>query len=509
MREVWVTARHEIRITLGRKTFWLMTFLLPALVLLLVLLPEIFTGGGDSGGLVPDVDEQTQTIGYVDPAGVLHTAPAGLPPDLVRSFNSEAEAKAELEAGSIDRYYLIAEDYLLSGGLTVVQTRFQPLRALEGRELITFVINTGITGDEAVAGLLLNPTAGLESRSLDPAGPTASANAGANVFLPYSLMFVLYMALAMTSGFLLQSVSREKENRTAEVLLSSVSPRNLMFGKILGLSAVGLLQVAIWLAAIFAVLLSRDNIFGVDLNISGEFVARVIPWTIVYFFLGYLLYASLYAVLGVLAPTARDANQFVFIAIIPLVVPLLFSGYFGDRPNGTLSTTLSLFPLTSPVAMVARLGATPVPWWQLAAGAVALAVVAYLIVLLAGRLFRADNLLSTRALTWGRLQGELRPLLARVTGTNRAAGSGPGVGTNEAEEDTGATDAVGQPGRSRIPKIRPIYSRQRVWMLGLVGVAMLILGIREYLRGDSSGIIIAVAGAFVAGSAYYRYRRHR
>jgi ABC-2 type transport system permease protein len=225
----------------------------------------------------------------------------------------------------------------------------------------------------------------------------------------YLLMFVLYMAFAMTSGFMLQSVSREKENRTAEVLLVSLKPRDLMFGKIAGLSTVGLIQVAVWLTVIFGVFLSQDTIAGIDFALSGEVAVRVIPWTFVYFLLGYLMYASIYSVLGVLSPTARDANQFVFVAIVPLVIPLLFVTTFTEVPDGALATTLSLFPLTSPVAMVARLGAGSVPWWQLAVGAAALAILAYLFVLLAGRLFRASNLLSNRGLTWTRLKTALLP----------------------------------------------------------------------------------------------------
>ncbi len=197
-----------------------------------------------------------------------------------------------------------------------------------------------------------------------------------------------------------------------------------MLGKIAGLSAVGLLQVAVWLAVFFGVLAGKGSVAGVDLNIGGAVAARAIPWTLAYFLLGYLMYASIYAVLGVLAPTARDANQFVFIAIIPLVVPLLFSGTFSDAPNGALATTLSLFPLTSPIAMVARLGATLVPWWQSLAGLLALGVFAYLFVLLAARLFRAENLLSSRALTWSRLTGELHlESGGRAAGLIRAAKS--------------------------------------------------------------------------------------
>ena len=497
MRHVWLTARHEIRNTLSRKSFWFTTFLLPAVVVVLVFLPQLFTDTRGNDGLVPAAGSDSGTIGYVDPGGVLHTSPTRLPAGLVREYDSEAQARAALAAADIDRYYLVSEDYLVSGRLTVVQTRYQPLKALDGKDLITYVMNTGITGSETAAGLLLDPTPGDRSRSLAPVTPETSSDPQSAYFLPYLLMFVLYMALAMTSGFMLQSVSTEKENRTAEVLLVSLKPRDLMLGKIAGLSAVGLLQVAIWLAVIFGLLLTRGTIAGIDLSVGGGFAARVIPWAIVYFMLGYMLYASVYAVLGVLAPTARDASQFVIVAIIPLIVPLMLLSVFSDAPNGAASTVLSLFPLTSPVAMAARLGATPVPWWQLVVGALLLAGAAYLCILMAGRLFRPDHLLSSRALTWERLRGMIRPRTALAPAPRGAASTvKPGARIGHAVPPAQKTRPTGT-----------TASRNRVYMMAAVAVVMLALGIVEYSRGDSSGVIIAIAGVILGIGAYARYRR--
>ncbi len=260
MRQVWLTAKFELRTTLGRRSFWLTTFLLPAIVLLLVLITQIVSPGGQgTGAAIPGVDAGTRPIGYVDQAGLFLTSPTDLPPGLVRSYQDELQAREALVRGEIDRYYLIPPDYLASGRLTVIQAQYQPLQALNGTELITYVINTGVTGDEKLARLLLDPTPSLESSALAPGSARAPNNLAASYFLPYLLMFVLYLALAMTSGFMLQSVSREKENRTAEILLVSVRPRDLMLGKIAGLSAVGLFQVMIWLAVIFALLVGRGS----------------------------------------------------------------------------------------------------------------------------------------------------------------------------------------------------------------------------------------------------------
>jgi len=516
MSRVWLTARFEARSHLGRRSFWLTTFVLPAAVVIVVLLVHAFMGDDRGPTLVPS-GEQGRPIGYVDASGLLDAPPIGLPPGLVNQYQSEAAASEALLSGKIDRYYVVAPDYLESGRLSVVERRYRPLRALEGNELITYVLNAGITGDETLAALLLDPTPVVESSALAPTGARPSGEAAGLYLLPYLLMFILYLALAMTSGFMLQSVSKEKENRTAEMLLVSVSPRQLMFGKILGLSAVGLLQVAIWIAAFFGVLSTSGGLFGLDIRLDGETAARVIPWTIAYFLLGYLLYASAYATLGVLAPTLRDANHFVYIAIIPLVIPLLFNSIFATEPNGALATTLSLVPFTSPVAMAARQGGTVVAWWQSLAGLVALGLFAYGFVLAAAKLFRAENILSSRALTWQRLKRELRLAGAESTaGPRQPASRGPVVTSRQSR--SGDSDRPGSVGRVRgagagagakpgTGKYWPAGSKQKAYLSGAVALVVIAIGIFEYVRGGESGIILIVVGAATAFSAYRRYRK--
>jgi hypothetical protein len=218
--------------------------------------------------------------------------------------------------------------------------------------------------------------------------------------------------------------------------------------------------------------------------------ARAIPWTLAYFLLGYLMYASLSAVLGVLTPTARDANRFVYLAIIPLIVPLLVSGTFSDDPDGALATTLSLFPLTSPIAMVARMGAATVPWWQSLAGLLALGVFAYLFVLLAARLFHAENLLSSRALSWRRLVEELRPQSAAQAAEPIQAAEVSAKGSSSSTNRRGTGQST---------------SRNR-FLSSVLGVAiLLIIGAIEIARGESLGIVILVAGIALGALAYRRY----
>jgi len=271
--------------------------------------------------------------------------------------------------------------------------------------------------------------------------------------------------------------------------------------------------VAIWLAVFFGVLSGSGGLLGFDVHLSGQLAAHVVPWTIGYFLLGYLMYASLYATIGVLTPPARDANHFVYLAIIPLVIPLLFNRVISGTPNGALATTLSLFPLTSPIAMVARLGSTTIPWWQTLAGLVALALFAYGFVLSAARLFRAENVLSTRALTWTRLRAELQRRPERLAaaggaGTAPAARPTPPAPTDAdaPEAPTAADPAAQPPGRVPIGR-RTAPSKQRSYLSLLAAAVLVGIGVIESVRGQQSGIIIAVAGVLAGLVTYWRRRR--
>ena len=118
-------------------------------------------------------------------------------------------------------------------------------------------------------------------------------------------------------------------------------------------------------------------------------------WGIAYFVLGFLTYASVMAGLGSIAPSAREAGQFTFLVLLPLMVPLWLNAIILREPNGTLATVLSLFPLSSPVSMPTRLMTAAVPAWQPVTGLVLLMLTAWGVIRLSARLFSADNLLST------------------------------------------------------------------------------------------------------------------
>jgi len=409
MRNVWLIIRHEVVTTLSKPSFWLTTILFPAVIVILNVLSQSAAQESLSSVDVSRfLSDPGAAVGYVDRAGVIETLPAQTPagnpisPRSLREFPDAASAQAALEAGDLSQYFVIPADFLHSGDLLMVDGKFSLFSSLDRSDLFEYVVQYNLAGDEALARALADPTVSVEGFRLAPEAPRVTADNPAAFLVP----FVFFFVLTMSSGFMLQSVSKEKENRTIEVLLVSLRPRDMMLGKVVGLGLVALLQMAIWLG-VGGAALGPGGLFGGAgdaLKLTPEFVA----WSLAYFVLGYLLYASMLGALGALAPTAREGTQFTFILVLPLLLPIWLSGALLSSPNGDLATLLSLFPLTAPTTMIVRLALVSVPVWQLIAGLVGLAVTTYLVILLAARFFRADTLLSSSSLNWKRVLSQLR-----------------------------------------------------------------------------------------------------
>jgi ABC-2 type transport system permease protein len=267
------------------------------------------------------------------------------------------------------------------------------------------VLNVNLVGDTSLAALLRDPTPRVQRHALAPR-QGVERDSPLAFWLPYAVMFVFFFSLTMSGSLLLQSVAKEKETRTAEVLLLSLRPRELMLGKMAGLGLVALFQLLIW-AGGGLLLLDRGASF-LGAAAPAALPPGFVVWILLYFAFGFAAYASALGAIGVLAPTAREGAQFTFLVMLPLMLPLWLNGVFANRPNGDLATFLSLFPPTAPLAMVTRLAVGSVPAWQPFVGLLGLAAMAYGMVLLSARLFRADTWLSYSSLSWRRIWQEVR-----------------------------------------------------------------------------------------------------
>ncbi len=248
-------------------------------------------------------------------------------------------------------------------------------------------------------------------------------------FIGGAFGYLIMMFIIIYGGFVMRSVIEEKTSRIIEVIISSVKPFQLMLGKIIGTSLAGITQFAIWTISGLLLMLVAFAIFDIDPAVltAGESMGSgmgmaspipnpdqtmqlyaqelfEIPWLmlicffVVYFVLGYLIYSSIYAAIGAAVDNETDTQQFIFPIILPLMLAI-YVGFFSvfNNPHGPIAVGFSLFPLTSPIVMLMRLpggiGEGGVPIWQLATSIFLLIVTFIGIVWLAAKIYRVGILM--------------------------------------------------------------------------------------------------------------------
>jgi ABC-2 type transport system permease protein len=181
----------------------------------------------------------------------------------------------------------------------------------------------------------------------------------------FILGFAMYMVTIFYGMNVLRAVITEKSSRIMEVLLSSLTPAELLGGKIFGVAAVGLTQVAIWVGA--GLLASAPGaITAASLIRDANFTWSTGAFFGIYFLLGYLLYSSLCAALGAMVNSEQEAQQFQFVIMLPLILSFFYMFKAARAPNDPFVVVLSLFPFSTPLVMYARVVLGAAPAWQIA-----------------------------------------------------------------------------------------------------------------------------------------------
>ena len=191
-----------------------------------------------------------------------------------------------------------------------------------------------------------------------------------------------------------QSVVAEKTSRVFEVMLASAKPESLMLGKLLGVGAVGLTQMAIWI--VFILLLSGSSLW-MTLGLGGlaayGVTALRLIFFLLYFILGFFFYSAMSAGLGATVSQESEVQQFNMIIVLPQVIGLVLIVYILSNPGAWPVVLLSLFPPCTPIVMCLRMAAMSVPAWQLALSLVLLLLATYGMVWVASRIYRVGILM--------------------------------------------------------------------------------------------------------------------
>jgi ABC-2 type transport system permease protein len=413
MHNIGLVAKHTFLTTVRTRSFWVITLLVPVFLLVFQVYSALKEGGISremSSQEADSTQEQEQdglpALGLVDEAGLLENLPPEFPETMFLRFNDLEVGREAVKSGQIEQLVYIPATYLADGAVIVYDRDFQVTSSGadaglgfggQNEWILPYLINYNLTGDAQLSAALRNPTPGILARyhALQPPAPVDEGDRTLALLIGRIMPYIFYFILLFSSSYLLRSVSAEKENRMAEVLLLSVEPRQFMLGKVIGLGVVTLIQFLFWIASGYFALQRGATVLGIA---TLELTPVFLFWSVLFLLFGYLAFGGIMAAGGALAPNAREGNQLIWILILPLLPTLLFAPEFSENPNGILPVVLSLFPLSAPSAMVTRLAITEVPLWQILLSLAGLALTAYLIISLAGRFFRAENLLSGASL---------------------------------------------------------------------------------------------------------------
>lgn len=386
MSKSLIVFRHELLVTFRRKSFILVTLAVPLLMLAGYLIYQGVQSWHDPG------EAETRKIGYVDLAGGFDDG-AGLGAELT-PYPGVPEATQALLTGEIHDYFVIPPDYLQTGLIVRYTMRREVETPPDTVESIREFLITNLIGDQTSAAVLERAKTPivLSSIRLDETGEAAGGQDPFLVFfLPYIFALLLMFSIFFASGYLLQGISEEKESRLIEVLLSSVSARQLLAGKVFGLGAAGLAQMLLWLVSLWVLI--DVGLSGIPSLRDASLPAGLVVLAILYYVMGYLLFAVAMAVVGSIGTTARESQSWSSIVSMPAVVPLFFLNLIIEEPGHPIAVALTLIPPTAPITAVMRLSAEGVPAWQLALSLALLAGAIGFSVWAGAKVFRASILM--------------------------------------------------------------------------------------------------------------------
>ena len=402
MREAWLIARREYLERIRSRAFRISTVLIP------VIFAIIFSIGGLAGKLRggagrmvvasddPVLAESARAELMAEPIGA---RPSSLRVD-VRAPVTEGTLtalNAEVESKAIDGYLWLSKKPEAPVEATYTSresadfVRKDSMKGAIGHALVREeLVKRGATSDEV--GALLKD---VDLRTLQVKnGKAVAADASKGFWGAYLMAFVLYFAVVFYAVNVAQSVVAEKTSRVFEVLLASSEPESLMLGKVMGVGAVGLTQLAVWI--IFLLLLSGSSL-AATLGVGGLAAFGVTPLRVVffvlYFLLGFFFYSALSAGLGASVSQESEVQQFNLLLVLPQVIGLVLIVYILSNPGAWPVVLLSLFPPCTPIVMSLRMAAMAVPAWQLALSLVLMVLAIYGAAWVASRIYRVGILM--------------------------------------------------------------------------------------------------------------------
>ena len=338
-------AKFEIVRQLKKPAFWAATLLMPLLIGGIYFISFISTQGVDE---TPEIKEDTK-IAITDDAGVFSAQAPYV-------INGDKDHGVEmLKNGEVDLYFYIPQDFLetkkaefyhVSEGLEILNFDSNILKTLMMQDAATRVNPTDI--------LALTGGYEIEDKKITKDGD--DSNALGKAIIPFAIGILFFLFITLCGNRFLMCVVEEKENRISEMILTSVSAKHLIVGKIIAMLTLGLIQMlALIIPVAILVIINRDSQIIAPILSMIEIDPVAITLSIVLFVVSAMFYAGTCTLVGSLVATAKDASSFIGPAIIAMVFPLYFMQAFMMEPNFIVQF-LTYFPPSAPIALMLRQG---------------------------------------------------------------------------------------------------------------------------------------------------------
>lgn len=438
---------HRINIIIGReylnrvkkKSFLIVTFLVPVLFAALCMLPALIING---------LNEESKTLAVVDESSVV--MPYLQDSELVSykdcTGRSVEELKAELGESDYDAILAISPLDTVARTVSAEIFSLKPL-GIELGEIVNSRINDAVEAyristydieDLKVIMEEVKADVKLRSYTLDEEGKETINESGVFMIVSMVLGMIIYMFIVIFGGMVMSSVIEEKSSRVVEVLVSSVKATELMFGKIIGIALVAITQFLLWVVLTAAIIGIVGSIAGPSLladadpatmvqmsagvdaaqaeaiasamSEPGEMsvilttlknmpIATILVCFLVFFVFGYMLYASLFAAIGSAVENEGDTQQLQIPVTIPILVGFFIAIYAFKAPESPLVFWGSMIPFTSPIVMLARLP-FGVPVWEIIVSIVLLIATVVLCAWISAKIYRVGILVFGKKSTF-------------------------------------------------------------------------------------------------------------
>ncbi len=391
MSKIGIVTKFEIIRQLKKPSFWIAVLLLPILLGGVIGLSILSSSSMDDE--ISDKNSKTDDtvkVGLIDDAKVVNkdVVPANV------SFVEDKEKSIEaVKTGELDELYVIRNDFVESKEVESYVRKKSDETSLFGGvtsgNILSILSASAASRVDIKDVIILSNSVNVKTTTFDETGE--EFNLLGKAIIPIAVLAIFYILICVFGNRMLMAVVEEKENRISEMILTAVSAKQLIIGKIIALILLGFLQMIIFLIpVIIAIFVYRDNPMVSGILGIIEFDPVTFIGNLALLVFSYFLFTGACTFVGSLMPTARDASQYIGIVMVGMVLPLMFIGTMMTSTPSLITYVLSYFPLSAPIAMMIRNAYGFLPWYEFIFGLIEIGIFSMLSIYLASRCFQKN-----------------------------------------------------------------------------------------------------------------------